>query len=131
MNKKMFIIAVVIAMLIVAATTALAADAQPSTQAPAQSTNAQLTPQQQQEIDALYKQLQDIRNKIIDKYAEYGTITEAQAEQAKANSEAMIERMKERMGSGLIGQGRGAGWGRGGYGPCRGGYGYGTNAAQQ
>ncbi|AEE95559.1 YckD family protein [Mahella australiensis] len=125
MNKKIFMIVAVIAVLIVAAATALAADEQPEVQQPAQSADAQLTPQQQQEIDALYEQMQDIRNKIIDKYAEYGTITDAQAEQAKANSEIMIERMKERAAEGFAGCGAGYGM-RAGRGR---GAGFGNNAS--
>lgn len=129
MNKKVFMIVAVIAVLIVAATTALAANDQPTVQQPAQSADAQLTPQQQQEIDALYEQMQDIRNKIIDKYAEYGTITDTQAEQAKANSEVMTERMKERAAEGFAGCGAGYGM-RGGRGRGAGfGAGFGNNAS--
>lgn len=122
-------IVAVIAVLIVAAATALAADEQPTVQQPVQNADAQLTPQQQQEIDALYEQMQDIRNKIIDKYAEYGTITDAQAEQAKANSEIMIERMKERAAEGFAGCGAGYGM-RAGRGRGAGfGAGFGNNAS--
>lgn len=49
---------------------------------------AAISDQQKAEIDALYKQSADIQKQIVDKYAEAGVITQAQADTSKANIDA-------------------------------------------
>ena len=49
---------------------------------------AAISDQQKAEIDALYKQSADIQKQIVDKYAEAGVITKAQADTSKANIDA-------------------------------------------
>ena len=49
---------------------------------------ADITDQQKVDIDALNKQISEIQKQIVDKYAEAGEITKAQADATKANIDA-------------------------------------------
>ena len=90
-------------------------------------TYAAVTDQQKTEIDALNKKIAELQKQIVDKYAEAGEITKAQADSTKANidlSEQYRQQYAQKFGSAAPAQGYGPGLG---YGP---GYygGWGANA---
>ncbi|MDA8228037.1 MAG: YckD family protein, partial [Desulfitobacterium hafniense] len=87
-------------------------------------TYAAITDQQKAEIDALNKQMAETQKQIIDKYAEAGEISKAQAEAAKANinaAEQYRQQYGQQQGPAAPAPGYGygygccAGWGGAGY----------------
>ncbi|WP_298200133.1 YckD family protein [Desulfosporosinus sp.] len=88
---------------------------------------AAITDQQKADIDALNKQISEIRKQIVDKYAEAGETTKAQADATKDNIDASEQyRQQFSQQQGQIptpgyapgygyGHGCGPGWGGGGY----------------
>ena len=54
-------------------------------------TYAAITDQQKTEINALNKQMAETQKQIVDKYAEAGEISKAQADATKANIDATVQ----------------------------------------
>lgn len=92
--------------------------AAPTAAAPAP---AALTPEQRDELRPLYQQMVDTQKQILQKYVDFGYITQAAADQRAAwMQQAMEYRLQNGFepGFGMMGGGPGmmGGWGRG-YGP--------------
>lgn len=124
MKKTVAYITIAALVLIIAASLVVnAAPAQTPPSAP-QRQAITLTQDQKQELAPLYAQMLETQKQIMQKYVDYGYITQAQADQRAA---WMKERMDQRLekgfipgmgrGHGMMGRGPGSGP-RGGQGPC-------------
>lgn len=80
---------------------------------------AAVTPEKQQEIDNLTKQMFEIRKQLVDKYVEAGEITKEQGEAIKQRIDYMEKNYKNFGGRPGLGRGFG-GCGMGGFGACGG-----------
>lgn len=76
-----------------------------------------LTDEQKKELAPLYEKMFETRKAIMQKYVDFGYMTQEQADQRAA---WMKERMSQGYGPGMMGKGfgRGPGFGPGGRGPC-------------
>lgn len=115
MKKTIAFTAVAVVVLIIAGTLAYAATPQQAPQ-PGQYQPPTLTEAQKQELAPLYDQVLETQKKIMQKYVDYGYITQWQADQ---RADFMKDRMQNRLqqgfiGPGMMGGGPGRGFGGGG-----------------
>ncbi|MDR3564524.1 MAG: DUF2680 domain-containing protein [Negativicutes bacterium] len=138
MKKSIAFATIALAIMIVAGTLAYAAVPQQAPP-PGQYQPPTLTETQKQELAPLYDQMLETQKKLMQKYVDYGYITQWQADQRAA---FMKDRMQNRLQQGFIGpgmmgggsdmMGRGPGHGMmGGGGSCRGPAGQQGPAANQ
>ncbi len=117
MKKTVAYVTLVAMVLVVAAS--LVASAAPGQNPPLgpQRQAITLTDEQKKELAPLYEKMFETRKAIMQKYVDFGYMTQEQADQRAA---WMKERMSQGYGPGMMGKGfgRGPGFGQGWRGPC-------------
>lgn len=124
MKKTIAVVTVAALVLVVAAS--LVVSAAPGQTPPfgPQRPAVTLTEDQKQELTPLFDQLLETRKQIMQKYVDYGYLTQEQADQRYAwMKERMTQGLQKGYAPGLMGRGpgmmgRGPGFGPGGRGPC-------------